>query len=539
VALGAGSRDQIDWSFKKQTTPAQRAVLETLPILGFVAADQTDSALAATSTTVTIPSVPNNTSIAARPDPARFKVSASGRAGDSAHAQAIATPPTGDAFVYQDDFLKWLDATYPGHAASDDQPFFFSLDNEPDIWGITHPELRGQVSSTCANANTSNPWTYTASQCTLTPYDEVVTRDVEYARVVKALMPGAKVFGLVTATWDGLQALGHQGTAPAGYSYYYDYYLDRLKVAEAADGRKLVDVLDFHWYPSDVTNICRTGESGCYGASLTNDDQTVQWPSLVDAREQAPRSLWDPDYIENSWVMGSIPGCYWNCGLKLLPRLQASIDARNPGTGLAITEYWYGRTGDISGGIAQADVLGIFAKFGVFAATPWKLGNIWAYNQDGGCNAPGAPGHIACKDRSNRCFFAAYDAYTNYDGSVTRWGDTFVQTQVADPSRPVDPGRPSQTLERVTAYAALKASYRSRLVVVALNKSQSAALSAGVRITHDAGFSHAEVYTVTGANGGSGGCSGPTRGADLPLPATNAFAATLPPQSITVFVLKP
>jgi len=538
TGLGAGSRSQITYTFGRMGRPSARAMLETLPILGFVAADQSDTPLPATTTTVAIPTVPSRTSIASSPDPSRFKASSPGRAGDPAHALATAAPSTTDGAVYQDDFLKWLDTTFPGHAASETQPFFLSMDNEPDIWGLTHAELRGQLSNACANANTSNPWSYTLDQCTLTPFDEVVTRNLDYARTVKALMPAAKVFGLVTATWDGLQALGHQGTAPAGYQFYYDYYLDQVKAAETAAGHKLVDVLDFHWYPSDVTNVCRSGEAGCWGASITHDDQIEQWPSLVDAREQAPRSLWDPSYLENSWVMGSIPGCYWNCGLRLLPRLQASIDGRNPGTGLAITEYWYGRMGDISGGIAQADVLGIFAKYGVFAATPWKLGNVWAYNQDGGCNAPGAAGHIACKDRSNRCFFAAYDAYTDYDGTATPWGDTYVETAVADADRPVDPGRASQTLERVTSYAAVNGGDSSRVVVVAINKSQTAALTVGVRVTHDALLGRAEVYRVTGVNGGNGGCTGPARAPDLALAATNAFTATLPAQSITVFVLR-
>jgi hypothetical protein len=60
----------------------------------------------------------------------------------------------------------------------------------------------------------------------------------------------------------------------------------------------------------------------------------------------------------------------------------------------------------------------------------------------------------------------------------------------------------------------------------------------GVRVTHDALLGRAEVYRVTGVNGGNGGCTGPARAPDLALAATNAFTATLPAQSITVFVLR-
>lgn len=44
---------------------------------------------------------------------------------------------------------------------------------------------------------------------------------------------------------------------------------------------------------------------------------------------------------------------------------------------------------------------------------------------------------------------------------------------------------------------------------------------------------------VTGQNGGSGGCTGPARQADVAIAATNALNVALPPQSITVLVLKP
>ena len=54
--------------------------------------------------------------------------------------------------------------------------------------------------------------------------------------------------------------------------------------------------------------------------------------------------------------------------IKLLPRVQRDIDDFNPGTKIAITEYNYGGDNHISGGIAEADALGIFGQQGVFAA---------------------------------------------------------------------------------------------------------------------------------------------------------------------------
>lgn len=124
------------------------------------------------------------------------------------------------------------------------------------------------------------------------------------------------------------------------------------------------------------------------------------------------------------------------------------------------------------------------------------------------------------------------------------------RASLQNPNRPVDPYMsgmsrgdgtkvPTQVLERVTAYASFDAGAPGRAVVVALNKDLSSTLNVGFAIKHNATFKTAEVYRVTGQNGGSGGCSGPSRQADIGIAATNAFNAALPPQSVTVLVLKP
>src|SRR6185436_7835768 len=79
-------------------------------------------------------------------------------------------------------------------------------------------------------------------------------------------------------------------------------------------------------------------------------------------------SLWDPSYVETSCIsqdagVGAI---------RLLPRLREKIAAHAPGTRLAMTEYNYGGGAHISGGLAQADALGIFGREGVFAAAFWS-----------------------------------------------------------------------------------------------------------------------------------------------------------------------
>jgi hypothetical protein len=102
------------------------------------------------------------------------------------------------------------------------------------------------------------------------------------------------------------------------------------------------------------------------GCRITEEDTDA---GVVAARKQAPRSLWDLAYTENSWIAQFST----NGPIRLLPRLEDKIAANYPGTKLSITEYNYGGANHISGGIAQADALGVFGREGLFAATLWRL----------------------------------------------------------------------------------------------------------------------------------------------------------------------
>lgn len=438
-----------------------------------------------------------------------------GRYGDTAHAQATATPDLDDDTVYQDDVLAWLKANYGALLQSTTAPIFVALDNEPDLWGTTHAEIRGK-------SPTQHVWT---------GFDELVQNNATYAEAVKAVLsPPALVFGPASFGWMGfvnaanVDVSGNGATPPAGHDWFLGYYLEKMSDASATSGKRLLDVLDVHWYPE---------ASSATGRIVGNDWATQDVETIV-AREQAPRSLWDPSYLEKSWISHwgvSIPGCTWGgdasrCSLKLLPNLRRLVDAYYPGTKLGITEWSYGREMDVSNAIASADVLGIFAREGVFAASTWP------------------------SSATDGCLAAAVRAYLDYDGAKSRFGDTFVPTVVSDPSRPLDTYLsgtsrgdgttiPAQTLERVTAYASFDAGTPGRAVLVVVNKELAYTLDVGFAIEHDAAFRTAQVYRVTGQNGGSGGCTGPSRQTDIALTGTNAFNAALPPQSVTVLVLTP
>ena len=74
---------------------------------------------------------------------------------------------------------------------------------------------------------------------------------------------------------------------------------------------------------------------------------------------------------------------------NLIPRVKAWIAQYAPGTKLAITEYAWDNTkkvnnvvvDTISGGVAQAEVLGIFAREGVDLATRWTAPLVNGFNE--------------------------------------------------------------------------------------------------------------------------------------------------------------
>ena len=174
-------------------------------------------------------------------------------------------------------------------------------------------------------------------------------------------------------------------------------YLKAMHAADQAAGRRLVDVLDMHWYPEAQDSN---------GVRIT--DGTTAASAM--ARVQAPRSLWDPTYVEKSWITqdslpfqpAMTPAKFKGDAIQLLPREQAIVNEYDPGAKISISEYNYGGGSDISGAIAEADVLGIFGQQGVFSANEWPL-------------------------QSSEPYIAAgMNMFRNYDGANSTFGDTSI-----------------------------------------------------------------------------------------------------------------
>ena len=206
-----------------------------------------------------------------------------------------------------------------------------------------------------------------------------------------------------------------------------------MREAEGRARRRLLDVLDLHWYPE-----ARGG-----GVRITEANNS---PDVAAARVQAPRSLWDPSYAENSWI--SIDARVG--AIRLVPRMKEKIAAHYPGTRLAITEYNYGGGEHVSGGVAQADALGIFGREDVFAAALWDL--------QGGM----------------RYVDGAFALFCNYDGGGGRFGDTSI-------------GASTSNHETTSVYASVDQGRDDRMVIVAVNKS-TGPTTAEILVTHPVDF---------------------------------------------------
>ncbi|MGD0573519.1 MAG: glycoside hydrolase family 44 protein [Sedimentisphaerales bacterium] len=332
------------------------------------------------------------------------------------------SPVTTDANVYMDEFVNFLVSKY-GHAGDPNGVKFYCLDNEPDLWDSTHPEVHPAATG-CA---------------------EYKNKSVAVSLAVKNVDPNAQMLGPVSYGFSGY--LTFQGapdwTAPlnTGYSWFLDYYLDKMEANSVVAGKRLLDSLDVHWYPEATDSA---------GNRIIN---TVNTTDMYNARMQAPRTLWDPTYIwpngELSWI-----DQWYSSYLPIIPRIQKSINTYYPDTNLSFTEYDYGAQTHWSDGIATADVLGIFGKYGVYLATYWGDGNY---------------------------VDAAIKMYTNYDNNKSTFGNTEVYSTMSD--------RVDSSI-----YASVFNGYTCQMHLIVINKNITNAITGTFNITSPQTFTSGNVW---------------------------------------------
>ena len=199
-------------------------------------------------------------------------------------------------------------------------------------------------------------------------------------------------------------------------------------------------------------------------------------------RNRSTRSLWDPAYVDETWI---------NDRVQLVPRLKSWVNSYYPGTAVGITEYNWGAENHINGATAQADIYGIFGREGLDVGARWAT------------PASSTPTYKAMK------------MYRNYDGNRSTFGDVSVAASVPNP-------------DNVAAFAAAR-SADGALTVMVISKYLSSTTQVTISLANVNHRGIAQAWQLTSANA-------ITRLSDLTL-SGNSIVATLPAQSITLFVV--
>jgi fibronectin type 3 domain-containing protein len=338
---------------------------------------------------------------------------------------------------------------------------YYIMDNEPSIWHGTHRDVHPKGET----------------------YDELYNGFVNYAGGIRALDPNAIIVGPEEWGWLGLFYSGLDQQNGAGsatsdfnthnHTYHYPWLLQQLHNYQQTTGKQLLNVLSVHYYPQD-------GSGG-------NDDSAAT--QLI--RNRSTRSLWDPTYVDQSWInqVGINGGI-----VNLIPNLKSWVNQFYPGLAVGITEYNWGDEANLNGATTQADALGIFGREGLDLATRWTV--------------PANPSPT----------YLAMQIYRNYDGILSTFGDTSVAAGVANP-------------DNLSSFAAVRAS-DGALTVMVVNK-QPGSTPVTISLANFGNTGTADAWQISSA---SQTAINPAGSVTI---ANNAISTTLPSQSVTLFVVPP
>jgi hypothetical protein len=230
---------------------------------------------------------------------------------------------------------------------------FYQLDNEPYAWSNIHRDVM-PVQAT---------------------YPTITQLGQQYAAVVKQVDSTAVILGpsdFSLGGWIG-------DTTTQNGLFAGQYYLQQMAAYEQANGQRILDYFDEHYYPDFSTPATQLAST---------------------------RTLWDPTYNGGTYV----EQYDFKGPMMLIPRFRSWINQYYPGTLLAISEYSIDSgQKSIFDAIAEMDVLGIFGQ------QPVDFANMWS--------PPGPQDPIAF----------AFRMFRNYDGNGSQFGDTSFSATSSDP----------------------------------------------------------------------------------------------------------
>ncbi|TCD68984.1 hypothetical protein EIP91_009206 [Steccherinum ochraceum] len=186
-------------------------------------------------------------------------------------------------------------------------------------------------------------------------YDEILERVLNFSSVAKEVFPDVEVAAPSTCAWwfYWTSEVGQPDKDAHNGSDFLPWFLQQLAAHDHTTSQRLLDFLDIHYY---------------YAADTSANDAAAQ-----ALRLRMTRSLWDPTYIDESWIGTSAPSNSQPNpnAVQLIPRMQKLVEQYYPGTKLSIGEFSSTADTDVTGGLVTVDMLGIFGKYKLDQATYW------------------------------------------------------------------------------------------------------------------------------------------------------------------------
>ena len=422
--------------------------LLTVPSLGWVARDNNNGTRSINVPATGGPPVRPGSDAIAGYDPAANRKVTSVPSRSRKNGLLLDPPDPNAPVVYQDEWVHHLVDRFgggPGGAR------YYAIDNEPDLWSSTHTDVHPVQMG----------------------YDAMLANFEDYATMVKEQDPRSIVLGPVVSGWVGYfysdldrgsdNFATHADRRAHGDQPFLPWWLREVARADAQRGSRSLDLLDVHYYPQ---------AAGVYSSASD--------PATQERRIRAVRSLYDPSYVDESWI---------GTDVDLIPRLKRWIADGYPGTGLSISEYGFGGEKDASGAVAEAEALGVFGREGVDLAAYWTF------------PPPDSPAG------------AAFRLYRNYDGHGATFGDRSLAT--------------TSSATQVAAFAS-RHSKTGEVDVVLTNESLTRATTVSVGLARPDGYAATQFRVTAGS------------GSIEPVPMASADAAvSLPPLTVALIRLTP
>jgi hypothetical protein len=371
----------------------------------------------------------------------------------------------------------------------------WDLDNEPSEWDAVHRDV--------------HPLPFT--------YDELTNGGIGSALAIKTVDPTALVSGPIMDSWDDY--FYSKKDVESGWSSgpcyefwdnpvdrkahggvpFIEYYLQQMAQASSTYSKRLLDYVDVHTYFSATYNgqsvgLTTAGDTGEQQARL-NSTRVFWDPTYTDPNFTQPNYTTDTNYTTSCTTPLQAP--------QVIPMMQGWVAKDYPGTKVAIDEYNWGGNEAINGAVAQADILGIFGKYGLDLGSLWPTTN---YVDQG-------PGNMA------------FEIYRNYDGNKSTFGDKAVTSTSANQGT-------------LSVYGAVRSS-DGAVTIVVINKTYGA-LTSTVAVENypetTAGTAASFLYSNANLN-----AIVAQAGVTITPPAsgstTSTITATFPAQSITLLVV--